>query len=193
MSDVINVIEFIENYFVQEREKIDVKSQYDKLKQKTKVPTMQIKDLTPTVADSELQKVKDAHSDVSQEVETDNLSEVCYPQIDSNSYNNIYAMEGYCCQGDVYEQGISDSESSDEFYDAEAEVTKDDITVDADVKELESMDDNEEEDHIVLEKILIYPVKSCAGFEVNLTNKLNRGKASLYISLTLFNCKFSKL
>ena len=173
MSDVINVIEFIENYFVQGREKIDVKSQYHELTQKTEVLNAQVNNLTSAVADSELWKVQDAHSDASQESEKDNLSEVCYPQIDSNAYNNRYVMEGYGCQGDSYEQRISDSESSEEFFDAEVEITKDDITIDADAKELESVDDDEEDDDIVLEKIIIYPVKSCAGFEVNLTNKLN--------------------
>ena len=168
MSDVINVIEFIENYFVQGREKIDVKSQYDELKQKTKFPNTQI-DLKSAATDSELWKVKGAHSEALQQGEMENLSEVCYPQIDSNSYNNRYVMEGCCCQGDVHEQGISDSESSDEFFDAEIEVTNDDVTVDTDVKEPESVGNNDdEEDDIVLEKIFIYPVKSCAGFEVKL-------------------------
>ena len=103
MSDVINVIAFIENYFVQEREKIDVKSQYHELTQKTEVLNAQINNLTSAVADSELWKVQDAHSDASQESEKDNLSEVCYLQIDSNGYNNRYVMEGYGCQGDSYE------------------------------------------------------------------------------------------
>ena len=49
-------------------------------------------------------------------------------------------------------QRISDSESSEEFFDAEVEITKDGITIDADAKELESVDDDEEDDDIVLEK-----------------------------------------
>ena len=153
-SDVINVIEFIENCFVQGREKIDVKRQYDQLTQKTKSSNAQIRNFTSTVTDSELWKVKDVHLEASREIGANNLSVVCNSQIDAHK--------------------SSDSESCDEFYDAETEVTKDDAHVDADTKvKPQSVEDDDQEDDIVLEKIIIYPVKSCAGFEVKLTNRLN--------------------
>ena len=164
MSDVINVIEFIENGFVQGREKIDVKRQYDELTQKTKVSNTRIKDFRSTVtdsetADSELWKVKDVHLEASREVETNNISDACNSQIDSN-------------QRDAHQS--SDSEFCDEFYDAETEVSKDGADVNADTKEKSgSMEDDGEEEDIELEKIIIYPVKSCAGFEVTWANEFN--------------------
>ena len=77
MSDIINVIEFIENYFVQDREKIDVKSQYHELTQKTEVLNVQINNLTSASADSELWKVQDTHWDASQGSKKDNLRFFC--------------------------------------------------------------------------------------------------------------------
>ena len=147
MSDVINVIKFIENCFVQGREKIDVKRQYDELTQKTMVQNLETKDFTSAVTDSELWKVEDVHLETSQEIGAKKLCDVRNSQID------------------VHES--SDSESCDEFFDAETEATKGDANVDVDTKENpESVEDDDQEDDIVLEKIFIYPVKSCAGFEV---------------------------
>ena len=154
MRDVINVIDFIENCFVQGREKIDIKRQYHELMQSSKAPNTQIRNFTSTVTDSELWKVKDVYLETSQETGTSNLSDVCKSQIDTHK--------------------SSDSESCDEFFDAETEVTNDDYDVDADTKDKpEPFENGNQEDDMVLEKIIIYPVKSCAGFEVKLIDKLN--------------------
>ncbi len=138
MSDVINVVNFIENCFVQGREKLDAEKEYQLL--------------------LETHEDTDVYFDAVSEVPGENCDETFAKDTENTPKDDTERTKL-----EVGTEAVKSSEvsgSGEVGTDGEEDLESRGITF------------CQGDDSVVLKRIILYPVKSCAGFEVIATSRL---------------------